>query len=332
MNARLAIGALLLGAGACSLGERPPGPPLKLAIAEARQPAFALLYVAEANGYLREAGLDVSFTSFRLGRDALASVIEGRADLATVYETPVVARLCEGDDLGILTALHSSTRNNALVVRTDRGIAGPADLEGKRIGLSLGTHREYLLSVILVTEGLTADSVRRVDIAPADYEKSMLAGTVDGVVTMNPLALRRLLGDRAAVFHSDAYTETSMLAGLRATLAGKPEAMRRLAAALVRAQDSAQRDKEGAIRIVAARLAGEFDETAVREHWDNLGLEARLGNVLVSTMALQAQWMKETGRCQRSQPDFPGAVFTEYLRAARPEAVTVHFGRAREGG
>lgn len=331
MKAPLALAALLLSLAACSTGQA-PGPPIKLVIAEARQPAFALLYVAEAKGYLRQAGLDVSFTSFRLGKDALASAVDGKADLAAVYETPVVARLCEGKALGILTALHSSSRNNALVVRTDRGIASLADLGGKRIGLSLGTHREYLLSVILVTGGLPADGVTRVDLAPRDYGRALNAGTVDGVVTMNPLALRRQLGDHAAVFYSDAYTETSMLAGMRATLAGKPEAMKRLAMALVQAQDYAQRDKEGAIRIVAARLAGDFDEIAVREHWDNLKLEARLGNVLVSTMALQAKWMKEMGKCPGPQPDLPAALFTEYLRAARPESVTVHLGRAREGG
>lgn len=319
----LAIVTLALALGGCSRPQTPSGPPLKLTIAEASQPVFALLYVADAKGFLREAGLEVTFTSFRLGRDALASVIEGKADLATVFETPVVARIYEGRDLAIVSALHSSSRNQALLARRDRGISSVADLKGRKVGVSPGTSFEYLLSVMLATEGMPAASATLVPMALADHETALAAGTVDAVMTINPLALRRVLGERAMVFYSDAYTETSVLVGTREVVAGQPEAMARLAKALVRAQDYVERNKEESIRIVAARLAGVFDEAAVRELWDDLKLDAKLDNVLVSTMALEGQWMKDTGRFTGPLPDFRNAVYADYLRLARPEAVTL---------
>lgn len=326
MNRRQLLSAALLVSGACTSGQGPPGPPLELTIAEASQPVFALLYVAQAKGFLREAGLDVTYTRFRLGRDALASVVEGKADLATVFETPVVARIYEGQDLAILTALHSSSRNQALLMRGDRGVETFADVKGKRIGLTPGTSLEYLLHLMLATEGLPPGSVVQVSVAQADYAKALAAGTVDGVMTVDPRGLRRTLGEDTIVFHSDTYTETSMLVGTRANVAAKGEAVARLVRALVRAQDYVERHPDESIRLVAARLEGLFDEASVRGLWADLRLEAKLDNVLLATMGLEGQWMKETGRFRGPVPDFRKAFHADPLRAERPEAVTVRAG------
>lgn len=324
---RRAFGILLLALclAGCRGAETPSGPPLKLTIAEASQPVFALVYVADAKGFLKEAGLDVTFTSFRLGRDALASVIEGKADLATVFETPATRRIYEGKDLAILTMLHTSTRSQGVLARRDRGISTPADLNGKRVGLSLGSSQEYALSVLLATEGVPAGGVTKVQVEPAEYEKLLLGGGVDALMVFNPyqFSLGRTLGERAVMFYSDAYTETSMLAGMRDVVTGKREALTRLLKALLKAQDFIERNREEGIRIVAARLAGHFEETFIRDGWDNVKFEAKLDNVLVSTMALEAQWMKDSGRFAGPLPDFRKALFTDYLRAVKPEAVTV---------
>jgi NitT/TauT family transport system substrate-binding protein len=297
--------------------------PLKLTIAEASQPSFALLYVADAKGFLKEAGLDVTFTRFRLGRDALRCVIDGNADLATVFETPVVARIFEGEDLAIISSLHSSSRNQVLLARRDRGISTISDIRGKRIGLSPGTSLQYLLTVMLETAALPVASVTQVSIAQEDYETSLVSGTVDGVMTVNPLPLSLLLGDRAVALYSDAYTETSMLVGRRDVVEAKREAMMRIAKALVKAQDHLESNPEESIAIVTARLAGVFDEAAVRERWKVLKLEAKLDNVLVSTMGLEGEWMKAAGRFSGAVPDFRRSVASDFLRSARREAVTL---------
>lgn len=303
----------------------PSGPPLRLTIAEASQPVFALLYVADAKGFLREAGLDVTFTSFTLGRDALNSVVENKADLATVYETPVTQRIYEGRDLAVLSMLHTSARNQGVLARRDRGIARPADLTGKRVGLSLGSGQEYVLSVFLATEGVPAGSVTKVQVEPAQYEKALLAGSIDAVLVFNPhqFSLGRVLGERAVTFYSDAYIETSVLAGMREVVAGKREAMARLVKALVKAQDYLENNREESIRIVVARLAGKFSDESIREGWDRFKPEARLDSVLVSTMSLEGRWMKDTGRFSGPVPDFGKAMYPDYLKAARPEAVTL---------
>ena len=58
-------------------------PPEKLILADATQPVFALVYIAEAKGCLADEGLDVSYEYFTSGRDALGSVIAGQRGRAT---------------------------------------------------------------------------------------------------------------------------------------------------------------------------------------------------------------------------------------------------------
>jgi len=316
---------LLLGAFGCGVPDTPSGPPLKLTIAEASQPVFALVYVADARGFLKEAGLDVTFNSFSLGRDALTSVLEGKSDLATVYETPVTQRIYEGRDLAIVSMLHTSARNQGVLARRDRGISGPADLKGKKIGLSLGSGQEYVLSVLLATEGVPPESVTKVQVEPDQYEKLLLGGGIDAVLVFNPLqfSLGRALGERAVMLYSDAYTEASMLVGMREIVAGKRETMTRLLKALVKAQDFVDRNRDEAIRIVAARLAGRFEEAFIREGWNDFAPAAKLDNVLLTTMTLEAQWMKDSGKFSGPTPDFRKAIFVDYMMAVRPGAVTV---------
>jgi NitT/TauT family transport system substrate-binding protein len=323
--ALLAAAAACAALLSCSSTDTPSGPPEKLTIAEASQPVFALVYVAEARGYFRQAGLEVTFTSFRLGRDALDSVIEGKADVATVYDTPAVIRLCEGEPLGILSTLHTSTQNSSVVARRDRGIASPADLKGKRIGVTKGTSAEYFISVFLATEGIPADSVTIVPVEPAGLRDAIVGTRVDALSVFMPYSgmVLEALGSNGIAFHSDAYVETSMLVGLRATIAAKPEAMTRLMRAIVRAQDFIEHDRQEAIAIVARRLAGKFDEKLIRDAWVNFTPVARMDHVTLTLLRQEAEWFRETGKFNTLPPDMRPAMLPQYLGAARADVVTL---------
>lgn len=301
-------------------------PPETLEIAEASQPAFALLYVAEAKGYFRDAGLEVRFSSFRLGRDAITSVLEGKADLATAFETPVVTRIYEGQPLAIVSGLHTSTRNQMIVARRDRGIARPADLRGRTVGVTPGTSVEYMFSTFLAAQGLPASAVRTVRVEPERYEAALADGSVDAVAAFNPypaLIARSLGRENLAFFHSDTYVETSMLAGLRPRLEAKRPALEKLARALARAHRFVQENDAESLEIVARRLAKTHPEWAVRETWGALRIAARLDHVLLRSLQAEGEWLRETGRFSGPVPDFAAAVEPAFLAAASPGTVTL---------
>lgn len=321
-----AVGAALtLGAIAYqTLG--PDAEPEELVVAEASQSAFALLYVADAKGFFRDERVNVRFATFGLGRDALDSVIAGRADIATVYPTPTLIRLHEGNSLGIVSTLHTSTRSHVLVARRDRGIAAPADLRGRTIGVTRGTSTESFLSAFLAEQGIAASEVRIESVEPPAYARALSDGALDALVAFNPhpALLERAIGkDRLSVFPSDVYVEASMLVGVRARLDSKREAVQRMLRALARAQRHAARHREESILIVAERLMTSQPEHAIRRGWDALRPAIGLDHVLLGTLSMEAEWLRSARKFQGPDVDLEAALAPQYLGAASPEAVTL---------
>lgn len=304
----------------------PARAPETLTIADASQPVFALIYVAEAKGYLHTEGLQVSYDKFLLGRDALAHVIDGKADLATAYNTPVVTRIYEGNDICIVSTLHSSVRSHVIVARRDRGIVSAADLAGKKVGVTSGTTTAFFLSVFLATEGIPPSDVATVPVEPGGYERALTEGTVDALVAYNPysISLPKVLGpEQAVLFSSDVWTETSMLAGRCENLARKREAVVRFLRALVRAQEFVERYPADSIEIVARRLSDRYAEADIRAGWGAFKPQAQLDNVLQTLLTQEAQWLRDTGKFDSKVPDFTRRIAAEYLRGVTPGAVTL---------
>lgn len=298
---------------------------LVLAVAQSG-PACALVYIAEAKGYFVDAGLDVTLKDFPLGRDALRSAIQGEADISTVYETPTVLNLGAGQDLGILSTLHTSSLSHALVTLNSSGIAQVGDVKGRRIGITPGTSTEYFLSALLAAEGIDSAEIIKVPLEPAQYEQALSSGTVDALVAFNPVLfqLQQTFGDeRMTAFYSDIYVEASMLVGMREVILARPEAMTRLLEAIVRAQDFARANKEESIQIVAQGLSGIYSEQAVRAGWDTAVLDVKLDYVLLTMLIQESLWFKDTGRLTQPVPDIRRAIVAQYLKSVRASAVTL---------
>lgn len=78
--------AVVLAAALCAglyvlRGAKPEGPISGITVATADQPVGAAIYVAIAKGYFEDETLEVTVLHHTSGRDALSSVIEGKADL-----------------------------------------------------------------------------------------------------------------------------------------------------------------------------------------------------------------------------------------------------------
>ncbi|MDR3641966.1 MAG: ABC transporter substrate-binding protein [Humidesulfovibrio sp.] len=98
------------------------------------QAQFAGFYVAEAKGFYREAGVDL--TLIPGGQDVVASKLlaKGRAQFATMFLATGIERRAEGLPVVDLAQLVQRSAL-MLITRKDSGIREPKDLDGKRVGL-----------------------------------------------------------------------------------------------------------------------------------------------------------------------------------------------------
>jgi NitT/TauT family transport system substrate-binding protein len=178
--------------------KEPTGPPGKLTVAISTALNPALVKIAEAKGFFREEGLDITLQPHTFGKLAIESLLAGKADLATATETAIMFATMRGARFSILATIQTSTKNDAIIARKDRGIVSAADLKGRRIGLTLGTSVDYYLDAQLVMESMGRMDVEIVDLKPEEMADALLQGEVDAVSTFSPFVtnIHKALGDR----------------------------------------------------------------------------------------------------------------------------------------
>jgi ABC-type nitrate/sulfonate/bicarbonate transport system substrate-binding protein len=116
--------------------------PLKITICEGTQPIAGLVYVAYQEKFFEQQGLEVVLEPHSTGKACLGAVLDGKADLATVAETPIVLAGLEDKKFFVTATIHESEENTVVVARKDRGVVAPADLTGKKVGVTRGTNAQ----------------------------------------------------------------------------------------------------------------------------------------------------------------------------------------------
>lgn len=298
-------------------------PPEKVTIAYTVQPQSTLIHVAMAKGYFAAEGLEVQPLIHTFGKAALQSVLDDKADFATVAETPIMFNVLNGEKLFVLANIEASGMNNAIVARKDAGIAVAADLPGKRVGFTPGTTSDFFLDSILTANSLTRQAIQPIALKPEEMQAAILDKRVDAVSTWNyPLTeIKRQLGANGLViFDRDIYTETFNLVARQDFVQRRPETVKRLLRAVVKAENFVAQHPEEAQEILAT--ATQIDKELVRAVWSAFNYRVVLNQSLIITLEDETRWaMKNKQTKQTEMPDYRDFIHVDSLRAVKPDAV-----------
>lgn len=319
---RVAIALLAASLSACAPKAVPPE---TLVFADPGQPMAGLVYIAEAKGYFRDEHLTLTHRPYTSGRDAIAGVLAGEADVGVATEFPLAKNILEGRELNILATIYHANDNAVLVGRKDRGIHRGADLKGKRIGVTPHTNADYVLSLLLTEAGLNDAAVTRVAVPPERMAQTLAAGEVDAVVTWSPHVARteaRFAEGATVRLHATGYSELALLGARPRVLASRAEAFRRLLRALVRAEDDVADHEAEALRLLARHL-GPGQEADLRRAWPTMRLQVRLSNLMRAALEAEADWLAVRATPALAVPDFRARISPQFLEAIRPQAVTL---------
>lgn len=304
---------------------RPSTPTEKLSVALSATPHAALLYIAAANGYFADEGLDVEIQPVSHGKAALDRLAQGKADLASAAEVPFVISVLNGERLGIAATVASVSSEMAIVARRDRAIAVPGDILGKRIGVTLGTSGEYFLWAFLIRNKLAPDSVTLVDMAPGRMAQALAQGTIDAAATWEPIkseAVTTLAANAISFTGADAYTVTHVVVGRRELLKARSIAIEKLVRALVRAEDFNRSEPQQALALVADRL--KLDSKTLKSGWEDIVFKVDLRQSQLVTLEDEARWAMARGYVASGPvPNLLPNLYLDALLAERPERVTV---------
>ncbi|MDH3226141.1 MAG: ABC transporter substrate-binding protein [Thermoleophilia bacterium] len=112
----------------------------------------ASIYTAQEAGHFSDAGLDVKLTVPSDPAAALKQVGTGNAEFAISYEPEVLLARSEGVPVVAVGALVTHPLNS-VIVRSDRGISRPRDLEGKTVGATGLPSDKSLLQTVVRADG-----------------------------------------------------------------------------------------------------------------------------------------------------------------------------------
>ena len=168
------------------------------------------LWVAEQQGLLTEAGLDVRIETFQSAQEQIAAVTAGQID-AIMTDMVVGAQLsAAGTPMRFVTALQGAPAGVA--ARAGADITQPADLAGVAAGCSSPTILEYIYERALLEAGVAADQIKTVEIKKLPVRLQMLtAGQIDAAVlpwTLYQLALSQGAVPVVGLAQDEAYTST----------------------------------------------------------------------------------------------------------------------------
>jgi len=184
-----------------------PAREVRIAIGPPNVVGYLPVYVAQGLGYFtdlrRKSNIRVTFIDFRGGTEAATALIGGDVDFATVTLTHVVKAHEVGKDLKFLLTFFNA-QTMAMVVQSElRDITSPAQLRGKRIGItSPGSATHMQARHILTAHGVDPDAVQYVPIGgPPTALAAWQRKAVDAVVYLDPLVTRVLQDGSARMLY-----------------------------------------------------------------------------------------------------------------------------------
>ncbi len=312
---------VLAAAAAIASCGRSRGPPEQLVVADVRQPATSLFFVARQFGCFADERLDIDEHTFDLGRDALALLLDGTADVAVTYESPLLRAAFEDGRLRVLTTLHTSTRNTRLVARRDRGVSAFSDLAGRRIGVAHGTNADFFVDLSLRFAGVPRSRVTIANLSPEGSVEALVRGEIDAAVLSDPRAAdaERALGDRASVLQTDLYAEVSLLVTRSDVIASRRPTLLALVRGLA-CGERAARERPGEALARIRPLFPEQSEAALRAQLERVSRGLGLDNVLLQVLRSESAWFRDSGLAQGPAPDLSRLVDPRLLEEVDPDA------------
>lgn len=313
--------AILICSG-CSRTDAPPKKlePLRISMGGILAP---LPFIAKEKGFFREEGISAEISLLGDGKAAMNGFLEGKYDAVVCGPLPVVAQSFYRNDFVIIASVATSDNAVKILARRDRGIATLKDLQGKRIGVSKGIISEFFLDQFLSKNRIPRNALTIVDVSHQKMPAALANGEIDAFAASDVayLKARQLIGNSGVTIAEPGLTNfAACLVVKKALLAANAGFVRRMVAALGKAEQELARNPEAIVAMLSKNLA--INAAELTEVISNQENRLLLDQVLLLSLEEEARWMREkeigTGK---PLPNFLQVIDPEILRSVNPGAV-----------
>ncbi len=263
------------------------------------------LYVAQAQGYYADEGLEVELLQAQEGGTVEQLVGAGRFDMGISYQEWVTqARLEDVPVVSVAAVIQHNT--SGFASRAEENIMRPADFAGKTYGSYGSPVEQAMISALMQCDNADPESVEFVDIGSSDFFVATERGDIDfawifagwtGIeaevrgIDLNFV----MINDLDCV--PDYYTPVIITS--EKMIAERPEVVRAFLAATSRGYEFAMAEPEAAAELLLAAVP-ELDADLVRQSQVYLAEQyqadaPRWGEQRLDVWQAYAAWMAERG-------------------------------------
>jgi ABC-type nitrate/sulfonate/bicarbonate transport system substrate-binding protein len=284
----------------------------------------ALLYVAEARGFLADNGIEVNYKEYETGASAAQGLLRAEVDISTTFESVIVTNVFQKQDVVDLATIDRSILFY-IIGRADRGIKTIADLRGRRIGVPRQTIMEFYLGRTLELNGMNLEQVTMVDMKPSDSEATMAAGDLDAIITFEPhvTQVRKQMGDAVTLIPvQNGQMAFWSMVSTRAWVNQHTNLVKRLLKSLAQAEEYVNLHEAETKKFLLDKL--KYDEAYIETRWPQNDYSLSLNQQLILTIEDEARWMISNNlTTEKTVPNFLDYIYAEGLKAAKPGSVTI---------
>ncbi len=280
--------------------------------------------IAKQKGYFVQNGLDVEVREYDAGPRSIKDLLDKKIQIALASENAGVNNIFLHKNLKVLTRV-SDQDVFQVIGRKDKGITVPADLKGKRIGVTTKSIGEFFLGRFLAVRNLGLQDVTVVDLTPKEMVAQIADGRVDAVLVFDPHAynIRKNLGNAVISWPATNEQRTyTLLYALDEYTKAHPDTIKRYLRSLVMAETLYNKDAQVARNIGINNLhyTPEFIDTI----WPRINFGLGLEQEILISMEDQARWAIENKLTDQTEvPNYLRSIYFDGLRSVKPEAITI---------
>src|SRR5437660_11930439 len=168
---------LVLGAGSAVAADTPVTFQLNW-MAGGPNAGFA---AAVAEGYYKEAGLDVTLVQGNGWGNTAQLFANGRAQLAYADAVAVSQLIAKGAPMKLVATIYQSNPNAVMALKKT-GIKSVKDLAGKKVGVPSASSQTTMLPLLLKSNNLKESDITMIDMPVASMVPALLQDQVDAVL------------------------------------------------------------------------------------------------------------------------------------------------------
>ena len=222
------------------------------------------LFIAEANGYFAEEGVQAETVEMATSDQLVEGIVAGDLDvLIEASAVPVLAAELQSPGTLKVFSVSSITKEapfDTVLVREDSALANLQDLAGKTIGVFPGSTATNLLKKFLDDSGIDTANITFVPIPPENQLTALLEGSVDAVHAYEPTTAIALSHEGVRDLYGSVYAamldrNPQGVAAVSASfLEERPEAATGVIRALERGMVFMREEEAEARQILGSRL------------------------------------------------------------------------------